>query len=80
MLNCALENDKFKIEEYTRRYPELSAAHHFVFNEVRPPGQDPKFVIMGVNPGESDRPETSWTNRITEYLGGRPYVMAELFF
>ena len=80
MKESILDSDKREIEEYTKLYPELRNAHHFVFNEIRPNDANPVFVIMGINPGESAQPETPWTNRINDYVGGQPFVMTELFF
>jgi hypothetical protein len=76
----SLEADRLDIIDYTSRFPELKGAHHFVFNEVRPPGTKPAYVIMGINPGESQRPETAWTNIISDYVDKSPFVMTELFF
>lgn len=42
-----------KIAAYTARHPELRSAHHFLYDLRVPPAGRPKFVVMGINPGES---------------------------
>lgn len=84
MTENILHAEEREIEAYTSLHPELSTAHHFVFNEIHPCGENPLFVIMGINPGESAQGpvdgKTPWTKRINEYVGGRAFVMTELFF
>ena len=40
------------IAAYTKLHSELRAAHHFLFDLKYPPNGEPKFVVMGINPGE----------------------------
>jgi hypothetical protein len=51
-LNAAIE----KIRDYTKRHAELCAAHHFLFDLPldRAAGR-PEYVILGINPGETER-------------------------
>ena len=41
------------ISAYTALYPELKAAHHFLYDLRHPRDGKPEFVVMGVNPGET---------------------------
>ena len=45
-----------RIRDYTAGHPELQAAHHFLYD--LPLDKDagvPEFVVMGINPGETER-------------------------
>lgn len=42
------------ISEYTAHHSELKAAHHFLYDLRCPRGGKPEYVVMGVNPGETD--------------------------
>ena len=75
-----LQAEAEELKAYAAQHPELGAAKHHVFDEIRPKGAKPEFVVMGINPGESNRPEGGWTKRICEYTEDRPFVMTELFF
>lgn len=46
-----------RLAAYTAEHPELKAAHHFLYDLRHPKGGTPRFVVMGVNPGETD---TDW--------------------
>lgn len=52
-MSSPLMTDIEEIEQYTGRHQELLKAHHFLFDLVHPVGATPKFVVMGINPGES---------------------------
>ena len=39
---------------YTAQHPELRAAHHFLYDVRRPPKAKPEYLVMGINPGETD--------------------------
>ena len=47
-LNAEIE----EIAAYTARFPELRQAHHFLFDLRYPATAKPRFVVMGINPGE----------------------------
>jgi hypothetical protein len=49
-----LDNIKL-IEAYTRDNAELTQSHHFLYDLRIPKGSRAKFVVMGINPGESPR-------------------------
>jgi hypothetical protein len=40
------------IRAYTAMNAELKLAHHFLYDLRSPPDGQPKFVVMGINPGE----------------------------
>ncbi|TCS13289.1 hypothetical protein [Caulobacter sp. BK020] len=42
-----------RIAAYTAEHAELLAAHHFLYDLRQPPSGTPRFVVMGVNPGET---------------------------
>jgi hypothetical protein len=42
-----------RIAAYTAEHPELIAAHHFLYDLRQPCEGTPRFVVMGVNPGET---------------------------
>ncbi|MBX7135381.1 MAG: hypothetical protein K1X67_22150 [Fimbriimonadaceae bacterium] len=42
-----------RLADYTASHPELRAAHHFLYDLRCPPKGQPKFVVMGINPGET---------------------------
>lgn len=42
-----------KVAAYTAQHAELMAAHHFLYDLRQPPNGTPRFVVMGVNPGET---------------------------
>ncbi|MBI1405248.1 MAG: hypothetical protein GC145_03875 [Caulobacter sp.] len=44
-----------RIAAYTARHPELKSAHHFLYDLRSPPDGLPRFVVMGINPGETKR-------------------------
>lgn len=44
-----------RIAAYTAQHPELSRAHHFLYDLKSPPNGAPRFVVMGINPGETPR-------------------------
>jgi hypothetical protein len=44
-----------RIREYTRKHPELREAHHFLFDlPLTRESANVKFLVFGLNPGESD--------------------------
>jgi hypothetical protein len=54
MQNPRLTANIEEITTYTARYPELQEAHHFIYDLRRPSSDKPMFVVMGINPGESN--------------------------
>ena len=44
-----------RIAAYTANHADLRRAHHFLYDLRSPPNGTPRFVVMGVNPGETDR-------------------------
>ena len=44
-----------RIAAYTAEHPELRRAHHWLYDLRSPPDGKPEFVIMGINPGETER-------------------------
>lgn len=44
-----------RLAAYTADHPELRLAHHFLYDLRFPKNGVPQFVVMGVNPGETDR-------------------------
>lgn len=49
-----LQSNIERIAAYTAEHAELAAAHHFLYDLRHPPAGEPGFVVMGVNPGETD--------------------------
>ena len=47
-----------KIEAYTARHPELATAHHWLYDSRYPQEGIPQFVVLGINPSETDE---DWT-------------------
>lgn len=43
-----------RLAAYTAEYAELRAAHHFLYDLKFPKVGTPRFVVMGVNPGETE--------------------------
>lgn len=44
-----------RLAAYTAEHAELRAAHHFLYDLRFPKEGSPQFVVMGVNPGETDQ-------------------------
>lgn len=42
-----------RISAYTAKFPELRSAHHFLYDLRYPSASTPKYVVMGINPGET---------------------------
>lgn len=72
-----------QIAAYTAGHPELSRAHHFLYDLRYPKHGSPKIVVMGVNPGETEydwtiaptpTEETSRYDFHTEEGGGRSAI------
>ena len=53
MSNRLLQNIE-RIAAYTAEHPELAIAHHFLYDLRHPEKGQPDYVVMGVNPGETD--------------------------
>lgn len=43
-----------RVSAYTAEHPELAAAHHWLYDLKHPRDGKPRFVVMGVNPGETE--------------------------
>lgn len=51
-----LDQAIMEIRAYTQRHPELRKAHHFLFDvPLDRTAGPPEFVILGINPGETER-------------------------
>lgn len=90
-----LDQALHEIRDYTQQHPELRAAHHFVYDlplgGVR---QKPSFIVMGINPGETDHcwdsypgpTEQSWafdyeeSGKLGPSRGGRKWRDTARFF
>ena len=44
-----------RLADYTAAHPELGEAHHFLYDLRFPKEGNPQFVVMGVNPGETEQ-------------------------
>lgn len=44
-----------RLAAYTSAHPELRAAHHFLYDLRFPKEGSPQFVVIGVNPGETEQ-------------------------
>ncbi len=44
-----------RLAAYTAEHAELKAAHHFLYDLRFPKEGNPQFVVMGVNPGETEQ-------------------------
>jgi hypothetical protein len=49
-----LQRNIERIAAYTAQYPELAKAHHFLYDLKHPQTGCPEYVVMGVNPGETE--------------------------
>ena len=53
MQNPVLTANIEELADYTERHAELRAAHHFLYDLRCPADGAPRFVVMGINPGET---------------------------
>lgn len=72
-----------RLAEYTRANDDLKKAHHFLYDLRQPREGKPKFVVMGVNPGETPDDwrtasiPTEETSRFDFHAGSEPSKSAK---